>query len=75
MNELRIGKATVIGEITLIPLFRIELISIQQSEGKLRPPLYRRREPGYRRQQFGLRRTFNRYDFILVLTARYVRER
>jgi hypothetical protein len=30
MNELRIGKATVIGEITLIPLFRIELNSIQQ---------------------------------------------
>lgn len=32
MSELRIGKATVVGDITLIPLFRIELNSIQQPD-------------------------------------------
>lgn len=32
MNELRIGQATVIEGITLLPLFRIELNSIQQPD-------------------------------------------
>lgn len=32
MNELRIGKATQVGDVTLIPLFRIELSHIQQPD-------------------------------------------
>lgn len=32
MNELRIGQPAQVGEITLIPLFRIELISFQQPD-------------------------------------------
>ncbi len=32
MNELRVGKAAQVGDVTLIPLFRIELSSIQQPD-------------------------------------------
>lgn len=32
MSELRVGKAAQVGDVMLIPLFRIELTSIQQPD-------------------------------------------
>lgn len=32
MNELRVGTAAQVGDVTLIPLFRIELSRIQQAD-------------------------------------------